>query len=87
MPVHTARQAVTDSARFMRRAVEVAAPKAKENAPRTTARDVGTLGLSTALLNVIVWVANDIAGVHIPDHVTVSIAAIVAYFIARKFEY
>ena len=87
MPAQTARQAVTDSARFVRRAVQTATPKPKENAPRTTARDVGTLGLSTAVLNVIVWIANDIAHVHIPDHVTVSIAALAAFFIARKFEY
>lgn len=61
-------------------------PLFKENPPKTTSRDIGTLGLSTALLNVIVW-AVGLGGIDIPDHVAVSLAAIATYFIARKFQY
>jgi hypothetical protein len=84
------RSALEGSGKFLREtaapAVRSAVPKPRENAPRTTARDVSTVGLSTALLNIIVW-GFSVGDINIPDHVAVSIAAIVTYFIARKFEY
>lgn len=91
MPV---KSALESSGRFLRdsagpavrSAVATVTPRAKDNPPRTTARDVGTIGLSTAFLNIIVW-GFSLGDLHIPDHVAVSIAAIVTYFIARKFEY
>lgn len=91
MPIRSALESsgkfLQSAAPAVKDAVVAAKPKLRKNPQKATARDVGTLGLSTAILNVVVWLVNDVAGVHAPDHVSVSIAAIVAYFVARRFRY
>jgi RsiW-degrading membrane proteinase PrsW (M82 family) len=76
-------KALEASGQFLR----YAAPQRKPDAPKTTARDVSTVGISTSIVVVVVWLIYDVAELPIPLEVAVSLANIGGFFLARKFRY
>jgi len=77
------RRALESSGKFLREAT----PLRKADAPKTTTRDLGTMGISTSVVVVSVWLIHDIAKAPIPLEVAVGIANIGGFFLARKFRY
>jgi len=77
------RRALESSGQFLRDVT----PQRKPDAPKTTPRDIGTMGISTSLVVVLVWLIHDLAKAPIPLEVAVGIANIGGFFLARKFRY
>ncbi len=80
MPV---RRALESSGKFLREAT----PQARENPPKTTPRDIGTMGISTSIVVIAVWLIHDVVKAPIPLEVAAGIANIGGFFLARKFRY
>lgn len=63
-------------------------PQARQgDGARATVRDGGNIGLSAAIVIIVVWILHDIVGIDVPPEVAVAFGTVSGYIVARKLRY